>query len=130
MLNTHRQVKAEMALVEVVFENNNPNVSAREDSILMADQNASGEDPTIIKEFNEYLNDTIIVYQVEEILPYRYSNRKRFPRLGQLARTYLHSPVSSTSAERLFSTCGDILVENRGLSSELFRKTLLLKFNQ
>jgi hypothetical protein len=65
-----------------------------------------------------------------DALPYWRINRKKFPKMSQLAKKILAIPATSTPSERVFSTCGVILTDRRcRLSSTSLEMLLFLKYN-
>jgi len=65
-------------------------------------------------EIHRYLNETAQAeHNVSPLLWWR-AHQAQLPRLAVLARKYLCAPATSTPSERVFSTSGDIIGENRG----------------
>lgn len=57
-------------------------------------------------------------------------NSWRFPLMAELAKVYLAPPPSSVASERLFSTAGDIITDNRSrLLPERAEQLIFLKVN-
>jgi len=65
-------------------------------------------------------------------LPMNYwlANKDRFPVLSALAKRYLSVPPTSVPSERVFSTAGDILTDQKSrLSTDNAEKIFILKEN-
>lgn len=57
-------------------------------------------------------------------------NKERYPVLASLARTYLAAPPSSVPSERLFSTAGAVITDQRSrLLPENAERLIFLKYN-
>lgn len=80
-------------------------------------------------EMSEYMKEPLIDRH-EDPLKYWLANKKRFPALSHLARKYLSAPPSSVDSERIFSTAGNVCVDNRSrLSSDNLEKLVFLNKN-
>jgi len=66
----------------------------------------------------------------DDMLTWRSRNASRFPLMSKLAKKYLAPPPSSVASERLFSTAGDVLTDNRNrLLPERAEELIFLKVN-
>ena len=70
------------------------------------------------------------INRITDSLTWWLDNAWRFPLLSGLAKRYLAPPPSSVASERLFSTAGDVLTDNRSrLLPEKAEQLIFLKVN-
>ena len=80
-------------------------------------------------ELEEYLAIPQIPFNTDPFFWWRI-NREKFPIMRELARAYLSVSATSTSSERLFSDCGNLMSPKRTrISPEFFRRLVFLKRN-
>lgn len=86
------------------------------------------ECPNSERELSQYIHEKVIPRNIAS-LKWWNENKTRFPVLASLARQYLNIPASQTSSERLFSTAGNIVTNDRArlLSSNVEQIAFLNK---